>query len=143
MRIPLPSVGAELFCSSQTCLSSGIWWSLLRCSMFLSGALWPDPMPACLEGLFLLLPGLVAAAAAAQAVCCSVPEDGWLLSVMAPYSSTGEMPAVLFGGLCWLEILQETRVKPGAGGACPPHQPILSASSTQYLAVGLSVSLLE
>lgn len=86
----------------------------------------------------------MAAAAAAQAVCCSVPEDGWLLSVMAPYSSTGQMQAVLFDGLCWLEILQEARVRPGAGGACPPLQPILSApSSTLHLAVGLTVSLLS
>lgn len=87
MRIPLPSVGAEL-CSSLPDLS--VLWDLvkpLERLQLLSGVLWPDPMPACLEALLLLLPGLVAAAAAAQAVCCSVLGDGCPLGVMALYSS--------------------------------------------------------
>lgn len=64
MMIALLSVGAEL-CSNLPNLSV-LWQSLLRCSSFYLEPCGLTPcLPACLEGLFLLLPGLVAAAAAA------------------------------------------------------------------------------
>lgn len=61
MRVPLPSYGGWL-CSSQ---NLSVLWDLARppeVLWLLAGALqkytWPYPVPAYLEGLFLLLPGL-------------------------------------------------------------------------------------
>lgn len=69
-------MGAEL-CSSPNL--SVLLWDLARPPEVLgslAGALrrhtWPDPGPASLERLFLLLPGLVAVVGAGWAVCWSV-----------------------------------------------------------------------
>lgn len=45
--------------------------------------MWPDPVLAYLEGLFLFLLVLVGVPAAGWGLCRSVPEGEWLLSVTA------------------------------------------------------------
>lgn len=98
-----PGFACEHWCCEETPsfpwgLSSAfpkpVLWDLARPPEVLgslAGALqrhtWPGPGPASLEGLFLLLPGLVAAAGAGWAACWSVLGGDWLLSVTAPYSS--------------------------------------------------------